>query len=67
LARYLAQYVGSPPISLRRIDGYNGQRVIYHYRSHKSERVERETVEVYTFIGRMIQQVFAKGFKRLRY
>lgn len=67
LARYLAKYVVSPPISLRRIDGYDGQRVTYHYRSHKSERVERETVEVYTFIGRMIQHVFAKGFKRIRY
>ncbi len=67
MARYLAKYVVSPPISLRRLDGYDGQRVTYHYRSHKSERVERETVEVYTFIGRMIQHVFAKGFKRLRY
>ena len=67
LARYLAKYVVSPPISLRRIDGYDGQRVTYHYRSHKSERVERETVEVYTFIGRMMQHVFAKGFKRIRY
>src|SRR6266446_1807599 len=67
LARYLAKYVVSPPISLRRLDGYDGQRVIYHYYSHKSERVERETVEVYTFIGRMIQHVFAKGFKRIRY
>ena len=67
MARYLAKYVVSPPISLRRIDGYDGQRVTYHYRSHKSERVERETVEVYTFIGRMMQQVFAKGCKRIRY
>ena len=67
LARYLAKYVVSPPISLRRIDGYDGQQVTYHYRSHKSERVERETVDVYTFIGRMIQHVFAKGFKRIRY
>ena len=67
LARYLAKYVVSPPISLRRIDGYDGQRVTYHYRSHTSERVEHETVEVYTFIGRMIQHVFAKGFKRIRY
>ena len=56
----------SPPISLRRIDGYDGQRVPYHSHSHKSERVERETGEVYTFIGRMIQHVFAKGFKRIR-
>jgi hypothetical protein len=29
--------------------------------------VERETVEVYTFIGRMIQHVFPKGFQRVRY
>src|SRR5256714_15401277 len=67
LATYLAKYVVSPPISLRRIDGYDGQRVTYHYRSHKTERVERERVDVYTFIGRMIQHVFPKGFQRIRY
>ena len=55
LATYLAKYVVSPPISLRRIDRDDGHQVTYHYRSHKSEQVERETVEVYTFIGRMIQ------------
>lgn len=67
LARYLAKYVVSPPISLRRIDYYNGAHVGYHYRSHKTDRVERERVDVYTFIGRMIQHVFPKGFKRIRY
>jgi Putative transposase/Transposase zinc-binding domain len=67
LATYLAKYVVSPPISLRRIDRYDGQRVTYHYRSHKSERVERETVDVYTFIGRMIQHGFPKSFQRIRY
>jgi hypothetical protein len=67
LATYLAKYVVSPPISLRRIDRYDGQRVTYHYRSHTSEQVERETVEVYTFIGRMVQHVFPKGFQRVRY
>jgi Putative transposase/Transposase zinc-binding domain len=66
LATYLAKYVVSPPISLRRIDRYDGQRVTYHYRSHKSERVEQETVDVFTCIGRMIQHTFAKGFKRIR-
>jgi len=66
LATYLAKYVVSPPISLRRIDRYDGQRVTYHYRSHKSERVERETVDVYTFIGRMVQHVFPKSFQRIR-
>ena len=62
LARYLAKYVVSPPISLRRIDRYDGHRVTYHYRSHKSERVERETVDVYTFVGRMVPQCFPKAF-----
>jgi hypothetical protein len=66
LATYLAKYVASPPISLRRIDRYDGQWVTYYYRSHKSERVERETVAVYTFIGRMIQHTFPKGFQRIR-
>ena len=51
-----------PPISLRRIDGYDGQSVTSHYRSQKTERVERERVDVYTFIGRMMQQVCPKGF-----
>ena len=67
LATYLATYVVSPPISVRRIDRYDGHQVTYHYRSHKSERVEWERVDVYTFIGRMVQHTFAKGFKRIRY
>src|SRR5438128_9056471 len=67
LARYLAKYVVSPPVSRRRIDRYDGHYVTYHYRSHKSERVERETVAVYTFIGRMVQHVFPKGFQRIPY
>ena len=67
LARYLAKYVVSPPISLRRIDRYDGHQVTYHYGSHKTKRVEWETVAVYTFIGRMVQHTFSKGFKRIRY
>jgi Putative transposase/Transposase zinc-binding domain len=67
LARYVAKYVVSPPISVRRIDRYDGKRVTYHYRSHRTERVEHETVEVTTFIGRMVQHTLPKGFKRIRY
>src|SRR5215470_5429332 len=40
VARYVATYVVSPPIAVRRIDCYDGQRVTYHYRSHLTERVE---------------------------
>jgi hypothetical protein len=52
---------------VRRIARYDGQRVPYHDRSHRTERVEHETVEVATFIGRMVQHPLPKGFKRMRY
>ena len=67
VVRYVAQYVVSPPISVRRIDRYDGKRVTYHYRSHRTGRTEHETVPVDTFIGRMGQHVMPKGFKRIRY
>src|SRR5438105_14278928 len=67
VARYVAKYVVSPPISVRRIDRYDGQRVTYHYRSHRTDRMEHETVDVATFIGRMVQHTVPKGFKRIRY
>jgi putative transposase len=67
VARYVAKYVVSPPISVRRIDHYDGARVTYHYRSHRTDRMEQETVPVATFIGRMVQHVLPKGFKRIRY
>ena len=51
----MAKYVVSPPISVRRIDRYDGARVTYHYRSHRTGRMEHETVPVDTFIGRMVQ------------
>jgi hypothetical protein len=67
LARYVAKYVVSPPIAVRRIDRSEGERVTYHYRSHRTDRVEHATVDVDTFIGRMVQHTMPKGFKRIRY
>jgi putative transposase/transposase-like zinc-binding protein len=67
VARYVAKYVVSPPIAVRRIDRYDGERVTYHYRSHRTDRMEHETVTVDRFIGRMVQHVMPKGFKRICY
>ena len=67
VARYVAKYVVSPPIAVRRIDRYDGERVTYHYRSHRTDRMEHETVPVATLIGRMVQHTTPKGFKRIRY
>jgi hypothetical protein len=67
LAKYLAKYVVSPPISVRRIESYDGQRVKYWYNDHKSGRRKEEEVDVYTFIGRMVQHILPKGMQRIRY
>ena len=66
VARYVAKYVVSPPIAVRRIDRYDGERVTDHYRSHRTARVEHATVDVDTCIGRMVQHTMPKGFKRIR-
>ena len=66
LARYGAQDVVSPPIAVWRLDRYEGHRVTYHYRSHRTERVEHATVDVETFIGRMVPHTGPQGFKRMR-
>src|SRR5258708_36885867 len=67
LAYYLAKSVVSPPISLRRILSYDGQRVRYWYNDHKTKQRQEEEVAALTFIGRMVQHILPKGFHRIRY
>jgi hypothetical protein len=67
LAHYLAKYVVSPPISLRRIIRYDGHHVKYWYKAHETGRRVVEEVDVLTFIGRMVQHILPKGFQRIRY
>lgn len=67
LAKYLAKYVASPPISTRRLVKYDGKQVTYYYQDHKSKQRKTETVTVDRFIGRMVQHIFPKGFQRIRY
>lgn len=67
LAKYLAKYLASPPISVRRIIRYDGKTVTYWYKDHESNRRKVETVDVYTFIGRMVQHILPKWLQRIRY
>jgi hypothetical protein len=67
LAFYLAKYVVSPPISLRRLLRYDGQRVRYWYRDHKTGKRQVAELPVLRFIGRMVQHILPKGFHRIRY
>lgn len=67
LAKYLAKYVASPPISIKRIIKYDAKTVTYYYKDHRTGQRKIETVSVETFIGRMIQHILSKGFQRIRY
>lgn len=67
LAHYLAKYVVSPPISLKRIISYDGKEVRYWYKDHTTEMRVEEEVDAKVFIGRMVQHILPKGFQRIRY
>jgi len=67
LARYLAKYLVSPPISIHRIEKYDGETVSYWYRDHRTHSIEHVTLPVLRFIGRMVQHILPKGFQRIRY
>lgn len=67
LAKYLAKYVACPPIAVRRIVSYDGQKVRYYYQDHKTKSRQFETVDAITFIYRMVQHIMPKWFQRVRY
>ena len=66
LVIYLCKYVSSPPISIRRIESYDGQNVTYRYKDHRKGEVH-ETIPATEFIGRMIQHLPPKNFRMVRY
>ena len=67
LAGYLAKYVASPPIALRRLVRYEGSQVTYWYNDHQTQAKKVDTVDALTFVGRMVQHILPKGFQRVRY
>lgn len=69
LTNYLAKYLFRPSISVKRIIAYDKDDdfVEYEYADHESGKIQREKVDVCTFVGRMVQQILPKGFKRVRY
>ncbi len=66
LVVYLCKYVSSPPISIRRIERYDGRNVTYRYEDHLKGEVH-ETIPATEFIGRMVRHLPPKGFRMVRY
>ena len=46
---------------------YNGSKIEYVYKSHRTERTELERVYAFDFIERMVQHIMSPDFKRIRY
>jgi hypothetical protein len=68
LAKYLAKYVVSPPLSVRRIELYDGQRVKYWYNDHPHEDLNTVCLNcnvsaVEIFVMLKICKVRPKGVK----
>jgi hypothetical protein len=63
----LAKYLACPPIAVRRIINYDAKKVSYFYQDHKTKSRQFETVDVMTFIGRMVQHIMPEWFQRVRY
>ncbi|MBF0367289.1 MAG: transposase zinc-binding domain-containing protein [Oligoflexia bacterium] len=57
LAKYLAKYLFSPSISVKRIIKYDEKNEIveYVYQDHQTHKLETARVSVMDFIGRMVQ------------
>lgn len=63
---YLIKYVASPPISLRRIVSYIGDKVTYRYTPREGGERE-ETIHVFRFINLLVQHIPEKWQKMVRY
>ncbi len=59
----------SPPMALSRLIEYDREtgKVKYWYKDHKSGRRRVEEMDREQFIGRMVQHILPKEFKRIRY
>ena len=66
LIAYLCKYMSSPPVSIRRIEDYDGANVTYRYEAHRRGLV-RETLPAAEFIHRMVRYLPPKGYRMVRY
>lgn len=67
VAKYIGRYLGRPPISSSRIDGYDADSVTFHYNRHEDDVYVQETIPVMEFIKRLIQHIPEKHYKMIRY
>jgi len=64
---YLGRYIKRPPISEARIEEYDGKKVTFKFLDHYNNTVDRVTMSVFKFIGRLIMHIPDRSFRMIRY
>lgn len=64
--KYFGRYLARPAIAEYRIIGFDGHNVTYWYNDLKTGSKKTVTLDVLTFMGRLVQQIPPKGFKMVR-
>ena len=66
IGKYVARYVRHPAIANTRICGYDGKTVTFWYKDNDGEK-HVVTLDVFEFIGALIQHIPDRQFKMIRY
>ena len=64
--KYFGRYLARPAIAEYRITNFDGCNVTYWYKDLKTNSKITITLDVITFMGRLVQQIPPKGFKMVR-
>ena len=64
---YLGRYIKKPPLSLSRLEHYDGKKVVFTYLNHKTGSYQKGTYSNKEFLHRLIQHIPDKGFRLIRY
>ena len=69
LIKYLAKYISKPSISITAIKHFDKKKkiVTYTYKDHRTGQKIETSCSTINFIGRLAQQIFPKGFHRIKY
>jgi hypothetical protein len=64
---YIGRYIKRPPLSMSRLEHYDGKSVTFNFLNHKNKQHEKTTFDSDAFIERFTQHIPEKGFRLIRY
>jgi len=64
--KYFGRYLARPAIAEYRITDFDGHNITYWYKDLKTNSKKTITLDLITFMGRLVQQIPLKGFKMVR-